>query len=383
MRIGIVTEEYQSSTSPIAEHVHQFAREARRLGHTVKVLTGTAAERSPSGRARGRGRPGERSAGGAGPLDRDVIRLGRSRVVLGGGSLRRMAGGLGVGGALRAALLRERLDVVHVHGPLTPVLPLLAVHHAASPLVGTFHEPYEPGVLGRLFPRSVQRYLDRLDAAVVTSRATLASLPERIRGDLWLVPPGVDVERLARGCRIRRYQDGKLNVLYAGPLEPRAGLDLLFAAVRRASLSVEIRLFVVGGGPLTARYRALVLPPLEGEVIFAPPSTESRPDWLATADVCCAPAAAPGAVLEGMAAGRPVLAADLEQNRELMQHGREGELLPPADAGAWARALARLGREPVRGAAYGERGRAGAQRHGWAGVAREVLSLYRSIGVRG
>ena len=383
MRIGIVTEEYQPTTSPVAEHVQQFAREARRLGHTVKVLTGAAADPRPGGPGRLHGRPGDREGQAIGPQDREVVRLGRSRVVLNGGVLRRMAGGLWLGSALRAALQKERLDVVHVHAPLTPVLPLLAIHYAAGPVVGTFHQPYEPGILARLFPNSVQRYLDRLDAAVVTSRAALASLAERIRGDLRVVPPGVDVERLARGCRIRRYQDGKLNVLYAGPLEPRARLDLLLAAVRRASLSTEIRLLVVGGGPLAARYRSRVPRGMEGQVVFAPPSPEARPDWFATADVCCAPAAAPSAVLEAMAAGRPVLAADVEQNRELLHHGREGELLPPSNVGAWARALARLGREPIRGVAYGERGRVSAQQHGWAGVAREVLSLYRSIGVRG
>jgi phosphatidylinositol alpha-mannosyltransferase len=43
----------------------------------------------------------------------------------------------------------------------------------------------------------------------------------------------------------------------------------------------------------------------------------------------------------------------------------------------------RLAREPVRAGAYGERGRAKAQRHAWPVVARELLGLYRSVGVRG
>ncbi len=84
-----------------------------------------------------------------------------------------------------------------------------------------------------------------------------------------------------------------------------------------------------------------------------------------------------------MAAGKPVLASDVEGYRDVLQHGREGELLTPDDVGAWARALVRISREPVRASAYGERGRITAQRHSWPSVAREVLGLYRAIGARG
>ncbi len=379
MRIGIVTEEYWPSAGPVADQVQNFAREARRLGHAVKVFTGAMPD------LRRGGPHGPRSRADVGPafLEGDVIRLARSRPLLLPGGNRRMAGGLGVGTALRNALAGERLDVVHVHAPLSPVLPLLALHHAAGPVVGTFHRPYQPGILGRLFDGRLQRYLDRLDAVVVTSRAGLSSLPERVRGDLRVIPSGVDLDRLARGCRIRRYQDGKLNVLFAGALEPQCGLDLLLEAVRRARRHAELRLLVVGDGPLRARYRARVPPDLEEDVVFAHPPAESRPDWFATADVCCVPGAAQAQVLEAMAAGRAVLAADLQSNRELVRQGREGELLSPGDSGAWARCLLRLAQEPVRGAVYGERGRSAAQRYGWPGMTRELLSLYRAVGVRG
>ena len=88
-------------------------------------------------------------------------------------------------------------------------------------------------------------------------------------------------------------------------------------------------------------------------------------------------------LLEAMAAGKPVLVSDVEGYRDVLQHGREGELLSPTDEGAWSRALVRLSREPARAAAYGERGRMAAQRHAWPSIAREVLGLYRSVGVRG
>ena len=39
MRIGIVTEYYYPSIGGVQEHVHHFAREAPRLGHTTRIVT--------------------------------------------------------------------------------------------------------------------------------------------------------------------------------------------------------------------------------------------------------------------------------------------------------------------------------------------------------
>ncbi|ABC82188.1 glycosyltransferase family 4 protein [Anaeromyxobacter dehalogenans] len=370
MKIGVVTEYYYPSVGGIQEHVHHFAREARRLGHTVRIVTSAMPD---LGAEPGAPQP-------------DVIRLGRSLPAYTNGGFGRVTGGLGVRGALREVLARERFDVVHVHAPLTPVLPLLAIHHATGPLVGTFHTNFRPGLLFRMMRGPLQRYLDRLDAAVAVSQACLGAFRDRLHADFRIIPNGVDAERFARGRRLRRYDDGKLNVLFVGRLEPRNGLDRLLAAFHRAWRQVGARLLVLGDGPLLPRYRAMVPRELREDVVFAGRVLDERPDWYATADVYCAPtrlASFGVTLLEAMASGKPVLAADIDGFREVMQHGREGELLSGDDPAAWARALVRIAREPARAQAYGERGRLTTQRYAWPSVTREVLGLYRSIGVRG
>lgn len=372
MRIGVVTEYYYPSVGGIQEHVHHFAREARRLGHQVKIVTSVMPDLQRSA-------PREDASG-------DVIRLGESLPVFQNGGFGRVTGGPGLAGSMREVLARERFDVVHVHAPLTPVLPLLAIHHATGPVVGTFHTHFQPGLLFRLMRRSLQRYLDRLDAAVAVSRACLSAFEDRLHADFRVIPNGVDIERFSRGRRIRRFDDGKLNVLFVGRLEPRNGLDRLIAAFHRAWKQIDARLIVMGDGPLMPRYRAMVPREMAGDVVFTGRVLDERPDYYATADVYCAPARIASfgvTLLEAMAAGKPVLASDIEGFREVLHHGREGELLTPEDPAAWARALVRLGREPVRAAAYGERGRLTAQRYAWPTVAREILGLYRAIGVRG
>jgi phosphatidylinositol alpha-mannosyltransferase len=372
VRICVVTEDYYPAYGGIAEQVHHFAREARRLGHGVKILTGGVHGTAAEAEDRERGY--------------DVVRLGRSRALLRGGSAARVTSGSGIDAAVREVLARERFDVVHVHDPLTPVLPLLAVHHARGPVVGTFHARARPAFLFRFARKALQRYLDRLDAAIAVSKACLEPLRGRVHGDVRIIPGGIDLDRFARGRQLRRFDDGKLNVLWAGRIERHDGLDVMLAAFHRAWKQIDVRLIVLGDGPLLPRYRAMVPREAAEDVEFAGCILDERPDWYASADVVCAPAqsASEGvALLEAMAASKPVLASDVEGHREVLQHGREGELITPDDVGAWARAIVRLSREPVRAAAYGERGRLVAQRHAWPAVAREVLGLYRSVGARG
>ncbi len=369
MRIGIVTEYYYPSIGGIQEHVHNFARDARRLGHTVKIVTSAMPDVS---------RAPESS--------RDVIRIGSSVPVYLNGGFGRVTFGPGLSRAMHQVLSRERFDVVHVHAPLTPVLPLLAIHHATGPVVGTFHTHFRSSLMYRMMHRGLQRYLDRLDAAVAVSRACLHGFQGRLRAQFRIIPNGVDAEAFAGGKRIPRYDDGRFNVLFVGRLEPRNGLDRLIQAFALLRAEVDARLIVMGNGPLLPRYQAMVPRELAGDVVFAGRVLEERPDWYATADVYCAPARIASfgvTLLEAMAAGRPVLASDIEGYREVLEHGREGELVAPDDPAAWARALARMAREPARAALYGERGRLTAQRHAWPSVTREVLGLYRTLGVRG
>ncbi len=371
MRIGVVTECYYPSIGGIQEHVHHFAREARRLGHTVRIVT----SEMPDLRA-----------GASDPPAHDVIRIAPSLPIYSNGGLGRVTGGIGISAAVRDVLARERFDVVHVHQPLTPVLPLLATHHATGPVVGTFHTNFEPGLLFRAFGRAMQRYLDRLDAAIAVSKACLGAFEGRLAAEFRVIPNGVDVERFGRGRRLKGFDDGKFNVLFVGRLEPRNGLDTLFAGFRRAWEHIDARLIVLGDGPLADRYRARIPRDMASDVVFAGRVLDERPDWYATADVLCAPARVASfgvALLEAMAAGKPVLASDIDGFREVVTHGREGELLAPDDPQAWARALIRIAREPSRGGLYGERGRFTARRYAWPAIAREVIGLYRSIGVRG
>ncbi|HEX6198806.1 MAG TPA: glycosyltransferase, partial [Thermoanaerobaculia bacterium] len=84
----------------------------------------------------------------------------------------------------------------------------------------------------------------------------------------------------------------------------------------------------------------------------------------------------PVALMEAMAAGRPVVASRLSGIPELVADGETGLLVPPGDAGAVAAAVARLLEEPGLGARLGEAGRRRvAEEFRLAATVAELLAL--------
>ena len=123
LRIALVTEYYYPHLGGVCEHVHFFAREARRRGHHVDIITSNIP--------------------GAGQQPH-VIRLGRSQPVYANGSQARITLGPGAAEAICGDVLSVgQYDIVHVHSPLSPVLPLLAIEEADCPVVGTFHTYFD------------------------------------------------------------------------------------------------------------------------------------------------------------------------------------------------------------------------------------------------
>ncbi|MFO0807872.1 MAG: glycosyltransferase [Gemmataceae bacterium] len=96
------------------------------------------------------------------------------------------------------------------------------------------------------------------------------------------------------------------------------------------------------------------------------------PSFLANLDVVVLPSHAEGmsnAILEAMAAGRPVVATDVGANAHLLGDGAYGMLVPPGDPAALADAIRRLLVDPVRAQTLGDAGR----RHVRATYSRDAM----------
>jgi glycosyltransferase involved in cell wall biosynthesis len=91
----------------------------------------------------------------------------------------------------------------------------------------------------------------------------------------------------------------------------------------------------------------------------------------------------PNAVLEGMAAGLPVIATPAGDTPELVQDGRTGWLVPFGDAAALAARMAEASGSPEVRASLGRAGRElVAARYGKARMTEHALEIYREIAER-
>lgn len=85
-------------------------------------------------------------------------------------------------------------------------------------------------------------------------------------------------------------------------------------------------------------------------------------------------------VIEGMAAGKPVIATDGGALPEIIQHGRTGLLVPMGDAAALAEAVEELLSNPARAHALGIAGQMHARRHFTnRHVARNIEQVYEKV----
>jgi glycosyltransferase involved in cell wall biosynthesis len=192
-------------------------------------------------------------------------------------------------------------------------------------------------------------------------------------------PNGVDPARYRPdidGCAVReRYGLHPFLVIgFIGTFGPWHGAEILAEAfvklVRKdPSRRQRIRLFMIGDGARAAASKRILV---EGGGTDAAVFTglipqEQGPEHLAACDVLCSPHVAnpdgtpffgsPTKLFEYMAMGRPVIASDLEQIGEVLDHGRTGWLVPPGDVEALAAGLDRLIEDPALRGALGAQAR--------------------------
>ncbi|MEU9819516.1 glycosyltransferase family 4 protein [Pseudonocardia alni] len=359
MRIGIVCPYSLDVAGGVQRHVLDLAAALRALGHTVEVLapaTGTAPEFvTPAGRAVGVPYNGSVARVAFGPLTRHRT---------------------------RRWLAAHDFDVLHVHEPTTPSVSALALLDAGGPVVATFHTSTERSRVLAAFGPVARPLLERVTARIAVSATARRVQVEHLGGDATEIPNGVDVARFAHGPALDL--PPAVRVGYVGRFdEPRKGMPVLLAALRRVVAErPDVRLLVVGRGD-GDRLRRAAGPGLAGRIdLLGPVDEATKAAALRSVAVFCAPhrgGESFGMVLtEAMAAGAPVLAADLESFRAVLDDGRAGALFPPGDDAALAAALTRLLDDGTARARLAAAGRDRAQRYDWPVVASDVLRVYRA-----
>jgi len=231
------------------------------------------------------------------------------------------------------AARRARPEVVWAHFLVPAGLfasevdaPLVVTAHGRDVRnVGTY-----PGVA-----RATRRVVRRASTVVAVSdylRRELETKVAEARGKTEVLDSGVELERFVSAAPAAELE--RPAFVHVGSLSERKNVVRLadaFADLGRGSLTF------VGDGPLRSRLEGR-----DGVRVVGAVAHEDVPGWLASADVVCGPALLEPfgqALLEGMAAGRTVVATRVGGPPEFVTHGA-GLLVDPLDARDLARALA-------------------------------------------
>lgn len=354
MRIGMVCPYSISVPGGVQEQVLGLARSLRALGHPTRVL-------APSDGP---------------PPDGWVTPLGNSIPTAANGSVAPIAPDPSAQLRLIRAVRDEGFDVLHLHEPLVPGACMTACLLKPTPLVGTFHAAGESASYQYL--GGPLRWLaGRLDERVVVSAEAEALAIEHLGGTYEHLFNGIEVDRFAS---VEPWPTDGPTIFFLGRHEPRKGLDVLLASM--AELPADVTVWIGSDGPDTEalKVRSAGDPRLHwlGRL-----SDEEKRRRLKAADIFCAPSLRGESfgvvLLEAMAAGAAIVAADLSGYRLVARPDLDGLLVEPGDPRALAQALNAVLADPARRAELVASGSRRAQEFSMDHLAQRYLELYERV----
>jgi glycosyltransferase involved in cell wall biosynthesis len=222
--------------------------------------------------------------------------------------------------------------------------------------------------------------VDRLTAPLATgsvcvsrgvlrfSRETAGLNPAR----LTMIPNGIDPQPFDLVEPVSRASIGIPNeahlAVWVGRLDPQKGLaELLGAALRVTAQRPNWYLALAGDGPRRDwLLKQLAKHPHLQEKVRCLGRRDDIPGLLKSADILVHTSlweGMPNAVLEAMAAGRPVIGTAVEGTEDLVIPGQTGWLVPPRELDALSHALIQAVDSPEACRRFGEAGRLRVEQH--------------------
>ncbi len=154
-------------------------------------------------------------------------------------------------------------------------------------------------------------------------------------------------------------------------------------AIKRGPANAQMRLVMIGEGPLRARVEKVLDQAGMRELAWLPGARDDVPEILRGLDCFALPSLAEGisnTILEAMACGLPVVATRVGGNPELMEEGMTGRLVPQVNAEAMAGALFDYFDDPALARRHGRAGRQLIlQRFSLDRMVSDYLSLYDGL----
>jgi glycosyltransferase involved in cell wall biosynthesis len=167
-----------------------------------------------------------------------------------------------------------------------------------------------------------------------------------------------------------RYAIGQncLVITVVANFRKEKGHSVLFDAIKiLKAKSVELKVFLVGKGPLSESLQFECKQNQLDDVVVFTGYVANTKDYIQFADICCLPAIAnegfSNAILEQMESGKPVVATDVGGNAEAIVDGQSGFIVPPGDADALADKFLYFAQNKNQISRFGENARARVEKY--------------------
>jgi L-malate glycosyltransferase len=286
--------------------------------------------------------------GGAGPLTAELLRRSVPHFYLEAEKRSKLSLLYGLYRLLR----EQRVDIVQVHGAYGLMHSFLPARLAGVKIIYTEHAKQSilrvrrAGLAARYLPSFIARTVCVSDNLRVFFRETLGVRENR----LTLVYNGIDVARFrsehpAFPDKVAQRTIGCIARL----TEAKDHGNLLAAFAEVVKLRGPLRLVLVGDGELRGAIEQMVAELGISAYVDLLGSRDDIPELLSRMDIFVLPSKREGfpvAILEAMAAGRPVVATEVGGVCEVITSGENGIIVPAGDSAKLAQALLRLLDDP-------------------------------------
>ena len=368
MRIGLISFHTFSQPGGVKRHILDLSKNLRKRGHQTKIIV-PRRKRSEN-------------------YGKDVILLGTSFPLDFTGSKSDFSVNFNPI-SLERTLKRERFDVLHFHNFGVPSIVQILVSPSASNALNvlTFHANVKGSEFLENFP-SLLYLLNKVCQWKIDGIIGVASLIlsyfKRYKGPKIVVPNGIDLEEFNLSIpKIKKYCDGKINLLFVGRIEKRKGLIYLLKAFKVLNKKFSnLRLIIVGDGSLKDGCKSYVKKNNLKEVVFEGGVAGTIAPYYRTADIFVSPAIFGESfglvLLEAMACGAPVVAFVNQGYKELLKNKSSGRFLTkPRDYKVLAEKIELLIKNSKLREKVSKKGIQEVKQYSWESVTDNVLDFYK------
>jgi glycosyltransferase involved in cell wall biosynthesis len=253
-----------------------------------------------------------------------------------------------------------KFDIVNTHLWGADVLGRLAAIFAGTPAIISTVQNVD--IWKKWRHRLIDKILSYKTAKIIAVSEAVKKfyVDESISADkIEVIPNAIEIDKYSHqpsGVSFLRKSfgigEGETVFAVIGRLVEQKGHKYLFEALSALNSKYDLKLLVIGDGPLLQSLKSQVAShQLENRVIFTG-RREDIPEILSIVDAVILPSlyeGLPVIVLEAMAAGRPVIATDVGGTGELVVNNETGFLVPAGDSQALVGAMEKLVNLPDKG----------------------------------